>query len=36
MGWNRDENNPRVIKVEDKGSSFVVDWKTCKLLREVR
>ena len=28
MGWNGDENNPRVIRVEDKGSSFVVDWKT--------
>ena len=28
MGWNRDRNNPRVIRVEDKGSSFVVDWKT--------
>ena len=28
MGWNKDENNPRVIRVEDKGSSFVVDWKT--------
>ena len=28
MEWNRDQNNPRVIRVEDKGSSFVVDWKT--------
>ena len=28
MGWNGDENNPRIIRVEDKGSSFVVDWKT--------
>ena len=28
MGWNRDRNNPRVIRVEDKGSNFVVDWKT--------
>ena len=28
MRWNRDRNNPRVIRVEDKGSSFVVDWKT--------
>ena len=28
MGCNRDRNNPRVIRVEDKGSSFVVDWKT--------
>ena len=28
MGWNRDRNNSRVIRVEDKGSSFVVDWKT--------
>ena len=28
MGWNRNRNNPRVIRVEDKGSRFVVDWKT--------
>ena len=28
MGWNKDENNPRVIRIENKGSSFVVDWKT--------
>ena len=28
MGWNRDRNNPRVIRVEDKGSSFVVVWKS--------
>ena len=28
MGWNKDENKLRVIRVEDKGSSFVIDWKT--------
>ena len=28
MGWNRDRNNSRVIRVQDKGSSFVVDWTT--------
>ena len=25
--WNKDPDNPRVIRVEDKGSRFVVDWK---------
>ena len=28
LGWNRDRNSPRVIRVWDKGSSFLVDWKT--------
>ena len=26
--WNKDPENPRVIKVQDKGSRFVVDWKS--------
>ena len=25
--WNKDEKNPRVIRVQDKGSCFVVDYK---------
>ena len=25
--WNKDEKNPRVIRVQDKGSCFVVDFK---------
>ena len=25
--FNRDENNPRIIRVQDKGSSFVLDFK---------
>ena len=25
--WNKDPDNPRVIRVQDKGSRFVVDWK---------
>ena len=29
-GFNRDNNNPRIILVQDKGSSFVLDFKeTC-------
>ena len=24
--WNRDLENPRVIRVQDKGSRFVIDW----------
>ena len=27
QGWNRDPDNPRVIRVQDKGSRFVIDWK---------
>ena len=26
--WNKDPENPRVIRVQDKGSRFVVDWKS--------
>ena len=26
--WNRDPENPRVIMVQDKGSRFVIDWKS--------
>ena len=26
--WNRKEENARIIRVEDKGSSFVVDFKS--------
>ena len=26
--WNRDLENPRVIRVQDKGSRFVIDWKS--------
>ena len=26
--WNKDPYNPRVIRVQDKGSRFVVDWKS--------
>ena len=26
--WNRDPENPRVIRVQDKGSRFVIDWKS--------
>ena len=25
--FNRDENNPRIIRVQDKGSSFVLEFK---------
>ena len=25
--WNKDHQNPRVVRVEDKGSGFVIDWK---------
>ena len=25
--WNKDPNNPRLIRVQDKGSCFVVDFK---------
>ena len=25
--WNKDPNNPRLIKIQDKGSCFVVDFK---------
>ena len=25
--WNKDPDNPRVIRVQDKGSRFMVDWK---------
>ena len=25
--WNKDHQNPRVVRVEDKGSGLVVDWK---------
>ena len=25
--WNKDPGNPRVIRVQDKGSRFVIDWK---------
>ena len=25
--WNKDPDNPRVIRVQDKGSRFVVDWQ---------
>ena len=26
--WNRDPENPRVIRVQDKGSRFVIDWRS--------
>ena len=26
--WNRDPENPRVIRVQDKGSRFVIEWKS--------
>ena len=26
--WNKDPDNPRVIRVQNKGSRFVVDWKS--------
>ena len=26
--WNRDPENPRVIRVQDKGSRFAIDWKS--------
>ena len=26
QGWNRDPDNLRVIRVQDKGSRFVIDW----------
>ena len=25
--WNKDPNNPRLIRIQDKGSCFVVDFK---------
>ena len=25
--WNKDPENPRVIRVQDEGSRFVIDWK---------
>ena len=31
--WNKEYDNPRVVRVEDKGSSFVIDWR-CKYLKE--
>ena len=27
QGWNRNPDSPRVIRVQDKGSRFVIDWK---------
>ena len=29
--WNKDHQNPRVVRVEDKGSGFVIDWKKTTL-----
>ena len=26
--WNRDTDCPRVIRIQDKGSKFVIDWKS--------
>ena len=31
--WNKEYDNPRVVRVEDKGSSFVIDWRS-KYLKE--
>ena len=31
--WNKDYDNPRVVRVEDKGSSFVIGWRS-KYLKE--
>ena len=31
--WNKEYDNPRVMRMEDKGSSFVIDWRS-KYLRE--
>ena len=33
--WNRDPDNPRVIRVQDKGSRFVVDWKEAYIRKSV-
>ena len=29
QGWNRDPDNPRVIRMQDKGFRFVIDRKVC-------
>ena len=26
--WKRDPENPKVVRVQDKGSRFVIDWKS--------
>ena len=31
--WNKESDNLRVVRVEDKGSSFVIDWRS-KYLKE--
>ena len=33
--WNRDRDNLRVIRVQDKGSRFVVDWKETYIRKSV-
>ena len=25
--WNRDESNPRMFRIQDKGARFTIEWK---------
>ena len=33
--WNQDPDNPRVIRVQDNGPRFVVDWKETYIRKSV-